>query len=118
MNLNHHQMLSRLCEQALKQQEAAFVPEVEEEEGEQALPDALHIQSDQDMRQPLSSQQQPGSEVSMAAGQSAPVHVTAGDAAPASQNGAAPAAAVLEEPSREAASAVSKASGVSCLLHI
>ena len=25
MNLNHHQMLSRLCEQALKQQEAALV---------------------------------------------------------------------------------------------
>ena len=108
-----------LCEQAVKQQEAAFVPEVEEEDEGQALPDALHAQPDQDTRQPLSSEQQQGSEASMAAGQWAPAHVTAGDAAPASQNGAAPAAAaVLEAPSNQAVSAVSKASAVSCLLHI
>lgn len=105
-----------MCEQAQIQQEAAFVPEVEEEDEQQALPDTLHTQIDKDMRQPLASQQQPGLEVVVAAGQSAPAHVTAGDAAPASQNGAAPAAAVLEEPSRQAAPAVSKASAVSCLL--
>ena len=109
-----------LCEQAVKQQEAAFVPEVEEEDEGQALPEALHAQPDQDMRQPLSpQQQQEGLEASMAAGQSAPAYVTAGHAAPASQNGAAPAAAaVLEAPFNQAVSAVSKASAVSCLLHV
>ena len=109
-----------LCEQAVKQQEAAFVPEVEEEDEGQALPGALHALPDQDMRQPLSpQQQQEGLQASMAAEQSAPAHVTAGDAALASQNGAAPAAvAVLEAPSDQAVSAMSKASAVSCLLHI
>ena len=110
-----------LCEQAVKQQEAAFVPEVEEEDEGQALPEALHAQPDQDMRQPLSpqQQQQEGVQASVAAGQSAPAHVTAGDAAPASQIGTAPAAAaVLEAPFNQAVSAVSKASAVSCLLHV
>ena len=109
-----------LCEQALKQQEAAFLPEVEEEDEAPALPGALHAQPGQDIRQPLSpQQQQEGLQASMAAGQSAPAHVTAGDAAPASQNGTAPAAAaVLEAPSNQAVSAVSKASAVACLLHI
>ena len=107
-----------LCEQAVKQQEATFVPEVEEEDEAQALPEALHAQPDQDMRQPMSpQQQQEGLQASMAAGQSAPAHVTAGDAAPASQCGAAPVAAVLEASSKQAASDVSKASAVSCLPH-
>ena len=108
-----------LCKQAVKQQEAAFVPEVEEEDEAQALPEALHAQPDQDMRHPMSpQQQQEGLQASMAAGQSAPAHVTAGDAAPASQSGAAPVAAVLEAPSNQAVTAVSKASAVSCLLYI
>ena len=109
-----------LCEQAVKQQEAAFVPEVEEEGEAQALPEALHAQPDQDMRQPMSpQQQQEGVQASVAAGQSAPAHVTAGDAAPASQIGTAPAAAaVLEAPSNQAVSAVSMTSAVSCLLYI
>ena len=107
-----------LCEQAVKQQEAAFVPEVEEEDGGQPLPETLHAQPDQDMQQPLSPQQQQGLEASMAAGQSAPARIAAEDAAPASQSGAAPAAAVLEASFKQAASDMSKASAVSCLLHI
>ena len=106
-----------LCEQALKQQEAAFMPEVEEEDEDQALPDALQTQPDQDTQQPAPSQQQQASEAAMAAGQAAPAHGTAGDAALPSQNGTAPAAAVLEKASRAATSAASKVRAVSCLLH-